>query len=118
MADYLTTLGVKPVLGRSFTVEDDRPGGAAVALISHSLWQKHVGGKADIIGDTLNLEARTYTIIGVMPPGFDVPAAAATWVPMQINIASLPLTQRAVSSCEVVARLRPRISLKQAYAGA
>ena len=114
MADYLTTLGVKPVLGRSFTAEDDRPGGAAVALISHSLWQKHFGGKAGIIGETLNLEARTCTIIGVMPPGFDVPAAAAIWVPMQINIASLPLTQRAVPSCEVVARLRPGISLKQA----
>ncbi len=118
MADYLTTLGVKPVLGRSFTAEDDRPGGAAVALISHSLWQKHFGGKADIIGETLNLEARTYTIIGVMPPGFDVPAAAAIWVPMQINIASLPLTQRAVPSCEVVARLRLGISLKQADAEA
>src|SRR6266567_3635466 len=116
MADYLTTLGVKPVLGRSFTAEDDRPGGAAVALISHSLWQKHFGGKADIIGETLNLEARTYTIIGVMPPGFDVPAAAAIWVPMQVNIASLPLTQRAVPSCEVVARLRPGITLKQADA--
>src|SRR5437867_5960708 len=64
MADYLTTLGVKPVLGRSFTAEDDRPGGAAVALISHSLWQKHVGGNADIIGETMNLEARTYPIIG------------------------------------------------------
>src|SRR5438477_9429357 len=118
MADYLTTFGVKPVLGRGFTAEDDRPGGAAVALISHSLWQKHFGGKADIIGETLNLEARTYTIIGVMPPGFDVPAAAAIWVPMQINIASLPLTQRAVPSCEVVARLRPGISLKQADAEA
>src|SRR5437867_3227699 len=118
MADYLTTLGVKPVLGRSFTAEDDRPGGAAVALISHSLWQKHFGGKADIIGETLNLEAGTYTIIGVMPPGFDVPAAAAIWVPMQINIASLPLTQRAVPSCEVVARLRLGISLKQADAEA
>ena len=118
MADYLSTLGVKPVLGRSFTAEEDRPGGAAVGLISHSFWQKHFGGKTDVVGETLTLEGRTYTIIGVMPPGFDVPAGAEIWVPMQINIDSLPLTDRVTPSCEVIARLRPGISLKQADAEA
>src|SRR5215831_10875757 len=83
MANYLTTLGVKPVVGRSFSGQEDQPGGAAVALISYSLWQKHFGGNTSAVGETLNLENRSYTIIGVMPPGFDLPAAADVWVPLQ-----------------------------------
>lgn len=114
--DYLTTLGVKPILGRSFSAEEDQPGGAAVALISYSFWQKHFGGNTSIVGETLNLESRTYTIVGVMPAGFDLPAAADIWVPLQIKIDSLPVTQRAVSGYEIVARLRQRISRQQADA--
>ena len=116
MADYLATLGVKPVLGRGFTAEEDRPGGPAVALISYGLWQKHFGGNSSVIGETLNLEGGSHTIIGVMPPGFDLPAAAEIWVPLQTNIDSLPLTDRAAPNYEIVAKLRPRISIEQADA--
>ena len=49
MANYLSTLGIKPVLGRPFSADDDRPGGPPVALISYGLWQKHFGGNADVI---------------------------------------------------------------------
>src|SRR5260370_7447928 len=111
--DYLTTLGVKPILGRSFSAEEDQPGGTAVALISYSFWQKHFGGNTSIVGETLNLESRTYTIVGLMPAGFDLPAAADIWVPLQIKIGSLPVTQRAVSGYEIVARLRQRIRRQQ-----
>ncbi|HYY13248.1 MAG TPA: ABC transporter permease, partial [Chthoniobacterales bacterium] len=114
--DYLTTLGVTPVIGHSFSAEEQRPGGTAVALISYSFWQKHFGGNASVVGEMLNLESRTYTIVGVMPSGFDLPAAADIWVPLQIDIYSLPLNQRAVPGCEIVARLRPGISLEQADA--
>ena len=114
--DYLTTLGVKPVLGRGFTFEEDQPGSPAVALIGYGFWQKHFGGRTSVLGEMLNLEDRAYTIIGVMPPGFDLPAAADIWVPLQIKINSLALTQRAVPGCEIVARLRPGISLEQADA--
>ncbi len=116
MADYLTTLGVKPILGRGFTNAEDRPGGPAVALISYGRWQKHFGGDPSIIGETLNLEGRSHTIIGVMPPGFDLPAAAEIWVPLQINIDSLPLADRAAPMYEVVAKLRPGISIEKADA--
>ncbi|HYY35502.1 MAG TPA: ABC transporter permease [Candidatus Binatia bacterium] len=114
--DYLTTLGVTPVIGHSFSAEEQRPGGTAVALISYSFWQKHFGGNASVVGEMLNLESRTYTIVGVMPSGFDLPAAADIWVPLQIDIYSLPLNQRAVPGCEIVAKLRPGISLEQADA--
>src|SRR5436309_237787 len=116
MADYLTTLGVNPVLGRSLTLEEDQPGGPAVALIGYGFWQKHFGGDTRVIGETLNLEGRSYTVVGVMAPGFDLPEAAEIWLPLQTKIDSLPLTDRAVPGYEVVAKLRPGVSLKEADA--
>src|SRR6266436_8345925 len=116
MADYLTTLGVNPVLGRSLTLEEDQPGGPAVAMIGYGFWQKHFGGNTRVIGEKLNLEGRSYTVIGVMPPGFDLPEAAEIWLPLQRKIDSLPFTDRAIPGYEVVAKLRPGVSLKQADA--
>jgi len=116
MADYLTTLGVKPVLGRSLTVGEDQPGGPAVALIGYGFWQKHFAGNTRVIGEKLNLEGRSYTVIGVMAPGFDLPAAAEIWVPLQTKIDSLPFTDRAIPGYEVVAKLRQGVTLKQADA--
>jgi putative ABC transport system permease protein len=116
MADYLTTLGVKPVLGRSLTVEEDKPGGPAVAMIGYGFWQKHFGGNTRVIDEKLNLEGRSYTVIGVMPPGFDLPEAAEIWLPLQTKIDSLPFTDRAIPGYEVVAKLRPDVRLKQADA--
>ncbi len=116
MANYLSTLGTKPVLGRTFSADDDRPGGPPVALISYALWQKHFGGNADVISQSLNLDGRSYNVIGVMPPGFDVPGIADVWVPLQVNIDTLPLTERAATNNTIVARLRPGVSLGQADA--
>ena len=116
MATYLTTLGVKPALGRSFTADEDRPGGPAVTLIGYEFWQRHFGGRAGVIGEPLNLEGRSYNIVGVMPPGFDLPGAAEVWLPFQANIDSLPLVERAASNYEIAARLKPDVALKQADA--
>jgi len=114
MANYLATLGVKPVLGRAFSAEEDQPGGPPVALISYALWQKHFAGKADAIDQSLNLDGRSYNILGVMPPGFDLPGVAEVWIPLQVNIDNLPLTERAATNNEILARLRPGVSLKEA----
>src|SRR5436309_14052361 len=114
MANYLTTLGVKPVLGRAFSAEEDQPGGPPVALISYALWQKRFAGRADAIGQSLNLDGRSYNILGVMPPGFDLPGVAEVWIPLQVNIDNLSLTERAATNNEILARLRPDVSLKEA----
>ena len=114
MANYLTTLGVKPVLGRAFSAEEDQPGGPPVALISYALWQKRFAGRADAIGQSLNLDGRSYNILGVMPPGFDLPGVAEVWIPLQVNIDNLSLTERAATNNAIRARLRPGVSLKQA----
>jgi putative ABC transport system permease protein len=113
-AGYLQTLGVRPVRGRVFTDADDLPSGPAVALIGHELWQRRFGGDPGIVGRLLSLDDRSYSIVGVMPPGFDMPYSAEVWVPMQVSIDSLPLAQRAANANEFVARLAPGVSLEQA----
>jgi putative ABC transport system permease protein len=114
IADYLTTLGVKPVIGRAFSAEEDRPNGPPVALISYAFWQKHFAGSAGVIGQSLNLDGRSCSIVGVMPPGFDLPGAAEIWTPFQVNIDSLPLAERTVRRGDIIARLKPGIGLNQA----
>src|SRR5947208_11421496 len=85
-------------------------------MIGYGFWQKHFGGNTRVIGEKLNLEGRSYTVIGVMPPGFDLPEAAEIWLPLQTKIDSLPFADRAIPGYEVVAKLRPSVSLKQADA--
>lgn len=116
IADYLTTLGAKPFLGRGFTAEEYRPDGSPVALIGYGLWQRRFGGDAGLIGQPLNLEQRSYTIIGIMPPGFDLPAGAEIWVPLQLNIDTMPVAQRAGHGYRMVGKLRPGVNVKQADA--
>ncbi len=114
MADYLSTLGTNPMLGRVFSADEDRPGGPPVALIGYTFWQKHFAGSAGAIGQPLNLDGRTYTVLGVMPAGFDLPAAAEIWLPLQTNIENLPLSERAATANEILARLVPGVTVKQA----
>ena len=116
MANYLSTLGTKPVLGRLFSADEDRSGGPPVALISYGVWQKHFGGNADVVTQSVNLDGRSYNIVGVMPPGFDLPGIADVWIPLQMDIDSLPLADRAATNNTIVARLRPGVSLEQADA--
>ena len=113
-ASYLTTLGVKPALGRLFSAEDDRPSGPPVALIGYALWQKRFAGSDSVIGQSINLDGKSYDIIGVMPPGFDLPGMTKVWVPLQVSIDNLPLVERAATNNTIIARLRPGITLKQA----
>ena len=69
-AAFFRVLGVKPILGRTFSAAEDRPGGNRVAVISHSLWQTRYGGNSGILGKTIILDGKDYTIIGVLPAGF------------------------------------------------
>jgi putative ABC transport system permease protein len=115
-ASYLTTLGIRPVLGRVFREEEDRPGGPAVALVSHALWQRRFGGARDAIGLSLQLDGVARTIVGVLPPGFDLPFSAEIWLPRQTSLESLPLQQRAATANALVARLRRGVAIERANA--
>ena len=108
---YLDALGVTPIAGRALTTDDDRPGGPAVALIGYDLWQRRFGGAASAVGSPLALDSGLYTIVGVMPRGFDMPAGASLWVPHAISLETTPMPQRIATQYAMVARLIPHVSV-------
>jgi putative ABC transport system permease protein len=71
--NLFTLLGVSPVLGRTFTEAEDRPGAARVVVLNYGFWQRRFNRDANVLGKTLNLDDQPYTIIGVMPQGFRYP---------------------------------------------
>jgi putative ABC transport system permease protein len=115
-AAYLSTLGVKPAIGRLLRAEEDRPGGSTVALISYEFWQRLFAGNPAVIGQQLKLEEGDYTIVGVLPRGFNMPFAAEVWVPLQLDIEALPLDQRKQPGYDFVARLKDNVTLPRADA--
>src|SRR5207248_9134554 len=69
--NYFTTLGIKPILGRGFTPEEDlTPGASPVAVLSHGLWMRQFGGDPRITSRTLLINGLSFQIVGVAPPGF------------------------------------------------
>jgi putative ABC transport system permease protein len=72
-ANFLTVLGVAPVVGRGFLDQEDRDGAPAVAMISTSLWQRRFSGDSRIVGKTINLAGEPHTVVGILPPGFEFP---------------------------------------------
>lgn len=118
---FFAVLGVSPVMGRIFTPEEDQPGHEHEVILSYDLWQQYFGGSEHLIGLSLNLSGDTYTVIGVMPPGFSFPRAnempgsfefpreAQLWVPL-----ALPATAVGPSDLAVIGRLNPGVSLKDA----
>ena len=116
-AQYFDVFEVRPVLGRVFTPEEDQPGAAPVAVLSHDVWKKRFGSDPNIIGRSLILDQRSYRVIGVMGPEFQWPNQAELWVPI-----ALPPSRyhdhdhRYNEYLFGVARLRPGVTLQQANA--
>ena len=108
-------LGVKPLLGRVFQAEEDRPGFEHVTLISYRLWHSRFGADPGVIGRDLLLNGQKYRVIGVMPPGFSFPGKDADlWIPVAFT--SQQLASRGEHYLTVVARLQSGVSVKQANA--
>jgi putative ABC transport system permease protein len=111
---FFAVLGVSPVAGRVFNREEERFGGPAAVVISHKLWRRRFGGEAGVVGRSLLLSGKSYTIVGVMPPSLQYPAASAElWMPKQVS-PELMQIRAARMYRFTVGRLRPRVSLDQA----
>ena len=111
--DFARVLGVQPALGRFFSADDDRPGEGRVAVVSHAFWQRAFGGRADVLGRSIALNAQPYTVIGEMPAAFSAPEAADVWIPM--GFLTGPMLQwRANHMLDIVGRLRDSVSRSQA----
>lgn len=114
-ANVFSVLGVNPVLGRNFQPEDDVPGAAHVAIISHGLWLRRFGQDSKVVGKEIWLNGEKHTIVGVMPRGFQFPSRDEDiWVPVQFT--KERLANHGSHFLQVVARLKPQVSLKTANA--
>ncbi len=110
-------LGVQPMLGRSFTREEDKHGARAVAVISYGLWQRRFGGSRDVLTRQIRLDSENYDIVGVMPPGFAYPERKVdVWAPVQHVLDAETIASRGAHQFYVVARVRDGISQQQALA--
>jgi predicted permease len=82
-AGFFSVLGVPPQLGREFTAEEDRPGGAAVAILSHALWQRSFQGDDAVVGRPILLRGEPHEVVGIMPRGFRSTTHADLWTPLR-----------------------------------
>jgi len=126
-ANYFDALGVHPVLGRGFLpVEDTKPGGAPVAVISYRVWQTRFGGDPAIIGRKIQIDRHPYEIVGVAPPvfqGLQTGLRAEMWIPIAMTqqffgVSRDLLTDRSARWLMVYGRLKSGVTLDEAQADA
>jgi predicted permease len=120
-SDFFSLLGVQPVLGRFFAPGEDEIGAPPIVLVSASFWHRKLSGSSDVIGKTLNLDGKAYTIVGVAPANFDIfqrVTANATDIYAPIGQWNNPLLDKREAGLGIhgVGRLKPGITLEQAIA--
>jgi len=108
--NYFRLFGANPILGRTATAEEDRPGGPRALVISFGLWQRRFGGDPSILGRTIALGGAPYTVVGVLSPGFTAYPAADVWMPLQAD----PHSTDQAHVLLVSARLPRGVSLAEA----
>ena len=107
-------LGVRPQLGRGFLPGEDVPGRDRVLLLSHALWQRRFGGDPSIVGRTITADSLPYTVVGVMPQGFQFPEEGLAWRPLAGDALLDDHGSRFYASA--IGRLRPGSTFEQAKA--
>jgi putative ABC transport system permease protein len=126
-AEFFSVLGVEPILGRTFTPAEDQPGHELEVVLSFQLWNTKFGGDPAIQGKAIDLDGKSYKVIGVMPSGFSFPRGAEMpgsfafpqeqhlWVPLALPPAKLSPDDP--DDLAVVAKLNPGVTLQDAQAG-
>jgi predicted permease len=116
-ANTLSLLRVRPFLGRDFLPEEDLPGKGNVVLVGHGFWQRELSGRPDVLGTTLSLDGQPFTIIGVMPRGFELDGGLDLYTPAAYS-ADDPENRRSLGrhAIEVFGRLKPGVTLAEARA--
>ena len=109
-ANLFSVLGVAPAHGRDFLPEDEQSGRNHVAILSDGLWQRRFGADPNLIGRQIQLSGESYTVVGVMPPGFQLTQGTELWTPLTLDLASNG------HNLSVIGRLKLGVSLAQAQA--
>ena len=115
-ASFFPVLGVQPVLGRTFTADEDRPGRSNVVVMSQGLWQRRFASDPHIAGRHLQLDGLDYTVLGVMPAGFELFNHADFWTPLAFTGEQLSENDRGSHYLNIIARLKKNVTLQQAQA--
>lgn len=112
---FFDLLGVTPLVGRTFTADEDQPGARLVSIISHEWWQREFGGAADILNRSVEMRGQAVPIVGVMPPGFSFPRADQVWVPLRRFLPFAPRGQQSWGM-SAIGRLAAGVPREQALA--
>ncbi|HZE12304.1 MAG TPA: ABC transporter permease, partial [Chthoniobacterales bacterium] len=117
-SDLFQTLSIQPSFGRAFSKEEEKIGGPRVAIISHGLWQRRFGSDATIVGKSVLLSGNPTTVIGVMPPDFQLQFPSKLqieiWVPMRLDAAAME--NRTSHYLYILGRLKSGVSVEAAHA--
>jgi putative ABC transport system permease protein len=109
--DFFAVLGIRPSFGRGITPEDARIGAQPVAVASHRYWEQSLGSTRTLSDVHLRIENRIYTVVGVMPAGFDFPAKTDLWVPTELTA---DRASRTAHNFNAIGRLRDGATVAQA----
>jgi len=120
-ANFFNVFGVEAKLGRLFIPADEEAGHASVAVLSHALWQRRFGGTADVIGKSITLDGKNYSVVGVAPAGFQYPDKTEIWLPPlklapELNVRVDVTQNRGMGYLSAVAKMKKGVSLPQAAA--
>ena len=110
--EFWKVYGVMPALGRPFTAEEAKPNGPRVAVISDGLWRRRFGGDPNILGRAIALNAESWTVVGVMPPGFSMIPESDVWTPLPL----VPSATDRANMLFLLGRLKPGVTPEQAQA--
>jgi putative ABC transport system permease protein len=113
--NYFQALGVQPMLGRGFLLDNEKTGSDQVTVLSYGLWQKRFGADPDIVNKTVTLDSKSFQVLGVMPPDFSFPNSAELWVPINFDI-SPGMKQRKAHFFRPIGKLKAGVTLAQAQA--
>jgi predicted permease len=113
-SDFFSVLRTNAMQGRTFTTDEERPGRDQVAVIGYGLWQRAFGANPNILGQTVTINSRSFTVVGIMPAGFEFPREAELWVPLAWDDKERQI--RSIHDYLVIARLKRDVSLNQAQA--
>ena len=109
--NFFDLLGVQPLLGRTWAADEGQPGKDRVVVLSYTFWQSRFAGDPAVTGKTMDLDARKYTIVGVMPPSFRYPSQAQLWIPQQMVHNDFP---RGTHWANAIGRLKPGVTVAKA----
>jgi len=118
--DMFKILGVSPIMGRDFTADDDKPGAPKVTILSHEIWQRDFDSDRNIVGQSVRINGRAATIIGVMPPNFKFPVSDELWISYYNEYPLRPRGELLLGANNpapaVMGRLKPGVTVDEANA--